>query len=51
MSDTRNPQIYVGNLPHDIRISELRDEFEKFGKIMEINIKRTYAFIVSTLIT
>lgn len=44
------PRVYVGNLPVDIRESELDDLFYKFGRIREIDIKRpprppAFAFI------
>ena len=31
-----NPQIYVGGLPSDISMRELRNTFEKYGKILEV---------------
>jgi RNA recognition motif-containing protein len=40
--------VYVGGLPSDIKESEIKREFSKFGKIHDINIKARYAFIVST---
>jgi RNA recognition motif-containing protein len=33
MSSTNRNQIYVGGLPGDIKISELKEDFGKFGKI------------------
>ena len=44
------PRVYVGNLPVDIRESELEDLFYKYGRIREIDIKRpprppAFAFI------
>ena len=33
-------RIYVGNLPMDIKESEIDDIFYKFGKITNIEIKR-----------
>ena len=44
------PRVYVGNLPVDIRESELDDLFYKYGRIREIDIKRpprppAFAFI------
>jgi RNA recognition motif-containing protein len=42
--------VYVGGLPSDIRESEIRKEFSRYGKIVETTIKARYAFIVSKLI-
>jgi len=35
----RDGQIYVGNLPPDIRTRDLEDLFYKYGKINFINLK------------
>jgi len=35
----------VGGLPYDIKMSELRDVFGEFGKVLVISIKQRYAFI------
>ena len=47
MSENKNSQIYVGGLPNDIKVGELKDEFQQYGSIREISVKRKYAFIVS----
>ena len=44
---SKNPQIYVGGLPYDIRESELRREFDRYGAIVNLSIKPKFAFIVS----
>lgn len=36
---SRDSQIYVGNLPPDIRTRDLEDLFYKYGKINFINLK------------
>merc|ERR1719265_2058943 len=42
---SKNPQIYVGGLPYDIRESELRREFDRYGAIVNMSIKPKFAFI------
>lgn len=39
MSRDNDPRVYVGNLPPDIRQKELETLFEKYGKIVNINLK------------
>ncbi|GAU43666.1 hypothetical protein TSUD_302290 [Trifolium subterraneum] len=39
MSSRFSRTIYVGNLPSDIRESEIEDLFYKYGRIMEIELK------------
>ncbi|EPS60498.1 hypothetical protein M569_14305, partial [Genlisea aurea] len=39
MSDRFSRTIYVGNLPADIRESEIEDLFYKFGRILDIELK------------
>ena len=46
---SRNPQIYVGHIPHGVRTDDIYDTFEKFGKIREVNFKSRYAFVVSII--
>ncbi|GAB1606131.1 RNA-binding protein lark-like [Argonauta hians] len=40
-----NTKIYVGNLPTNSKSSELKDLFSKFGKIVECDIVKDYAFL------
>ncbi|KAF3602048.1 hypothetical protein F2Q69_00035986 [Brassica cretica] len=39
MSDRSSRSIYVGNLPGDIRESEIEDLFYKYGRIVDIELK------------
>lgn len=39
MSGRFSRTIYVGNLPSDIRESEIEDLFYKYGRIMDIELK------------
>lgn len=48
---SKNPQIYIGGLPPDIREREIRDDFEKFGNIVDVHIKNKFAFVVSAHLT
>jgi arginine/serine-rich splicing factor 7 len=41
----RENQIYIGRLSSRARKSDLEKEFEKYGKIKEIDLKRNHAFI------
>lgn len=38
-------KIYVGNIPLTARNSELKELFEKFGKVMECDILKEFAFV------
>jgi len=38
-SNNTEARIYIGNLPSDIRSREVEDLFEKYGKIMDVDIK------------
>ncbi|CAF1036613.1 unnamed protein product [Brachionus calyciflorus] len=40
-----NVKIYVGNIPTAARNSELKDLFEKFGKVCECDILKDFAFV------
>lgn len=42
---SRENQIYIGRLSSKVSRSDLQGEFEKFGKIKEIDLKRNHAFI------
>lgn len=37
--------LYVGHLSSRINRQELQDEFERFGTIKDIDLRRTHAFI------
>lgn len=39
MSRSTNNTIYIGNLPSDIKSREIEDMFEKYGKIIDVDIK------------
>jgi len=38
-SNNTKCRIYIGNLPHDIRSREVEDIFDKYGKIVSVEIK------------
>jgi arginine/serine-rich splicing factor 7 len=38
-------QVYVAKLHHRTKEADLQDAFSKFGKIKDLSIKHTYAFI------
>jgi len=38
-------KIYVGNIPSSARNSELKELFEKFGKVVECDILKDYGFV------
>lgn len=43
--DVTTTKLFVGNLPETISVSALRKEFEAFGKVMECDIVKDYAFV------
>ncbi len=42
---SRFTQIYVARLHRATRESDLRDAFEKFGRLREVALKHTFAFV------
>ncbi len=44
--EKKKDQIYVGHLTRHVRESDLRKEFDKFGKITDVLMKNGFAFIV-----
>ena len=42
---SQNTQIYIRGIPRRIEEDDLRDLFDKFGKIKDISIKNGFAFI------
>eukprot|EP00002_Diphylleia_rotans_P018904 TRINITY_DN3654_c0_g4_i1.p1 TRINITY_DN3654_c0_g4~~TRINITY_DN3654_c0_g4_i1.p1 ORF type:complete len:204 (-),score=48.91 TRINITY_DN3654_c0_g4_i1:468-1079(-) len=38
-------RVYVGHLPSDVRSSEVRDLFSKFGRIRSVDVKARFAFL------
>ena len=38
-SNNTDSRIYIGNLPSDVRTREVEDLFEKYGKIVDVDIK------------
>ena len=40
-------KLFVGKLPDTLSVSLLKSEFEAFGKVMECDIVKDYAFVVS----
>ncbi len=47
--NAKDKQVFVAKLPEDVKESELREIFSPFGDIDSIDIKRRFAFIVSSL--
>lgn len=43
-------KIYIGNLPETCRRVELQKMFELYGKVIECDIVRNYAFVVSHIV-
>lgn len=41
----RERQVYVGRLTSKVKREDLQEEFERFGKIKDIELKRNHAFI------
>jgi len=39
-------QVYVAKLSRNVSENDLKEKFNKFGKIKEVALKRGYAFIV-----
>lgn len=42
-------KLYIGNLPETCRRVELQGLFEQYGKVIECDIVRNYAFVVRIL--
>ncbi len=42
---SRENQIYIGKLSSKAKRSDLQNEFEKYGKIKDIDLKRNHAFV------
>lgn len=40
-------KLYVGNIPASVNSRELTELFEKYGKVLECDIIKDYAFVVS----
>jgi RNA recognition motif-containing protein len=40
-------KLYVGNIPASVSSTELKELFEKYGKVLECDIIKDYAFVVS----
>jgi arginine/serine-rich splicing factor 1/9 len=38
---SNDAKVYVGNLPKDIRDTDLEDVFYKYGKIVDVDLKNT----------
>jgi RNA recognition motif-containing protein len=43
---TMPTKLYVGNIPSSVSSRELTELFEKYGKVMECDIIKDYAFVV-----
>ncbi|CAD5118202.1 DgyrCDS6927 [Dimorphilus gyrociliatus] len=41
----KTAKLFVGNLPHDAKSTELREKFSKFGEVVECDIVKEFAFI------
>lgn len=42
---SRGDELYFGNLPHDIRETEIEDFFRGYGRIRDIKVKRGFSFV------
>jgi RNA recognition motif-containing protein len=40
-------KLYIGNIPPSASSTELTELFEKYGKVLECDIIKDYAFVVS----
>ena len=40
-------KLYIGNVPQSVSSTELAELFEKYGKVLECDIIKDYAFVVS----
>ncbi len=40
-------KLYIGNIPTSVSSTELTELFEKYGKVLECDIIKDYAFVVS----
>lgn len=45
MSRGEKNSVYVGRLPSRITRSELQEEFDRYGVIKDIDLRRTHAFV------
>ncbi len=43
-------KLYIGNVPPTVSSTELKELFEKYGKVLECDIVKDYAFVVSEYI-
>ncbi len=39
-------KLYIGNIPTSVSSTELTELFEKYGKVLECDIIKDYAFVV-----
>jgi RNA recognition motif-containing protein len=39
-------KLYIGNIPSSVSSTELKELFEKYGKVLECDIVKDYAFVV-----
>ena len=46
-NSSSNNKVFVGKLSRRTRSSDLEDEFSKFGKIKDVDLRGSYAFIVN----
>jgi len=44
-------KLYVGNVPRSMSSTDLKELFEKYGKVLECDIVKDYAFVVSAMKT
>jgi RNA recognition motif-containing protein len=42
-------KLYIGNISPSVSSTELKELFEKYGKVLECDIVKDYAFVVSTV--
>ena len=49
-SSSSNNKVFVGKLSRRTRSSDLEEEFSKFGKIKDVDLRGSYAFIVNFIL-
>lgn len=48
LSSSSTTKIFVGNISEEITAADIRALFSKFGTVIECDLVRNYAFVVST---
>ena len=51
MSRDNDARVFLGRLPDRIRESDIERFFKGYGRIRDINVKKNFAFVVSTCLS